>query len=198
MSVETRMEYTAIPFTPTPERAGVVSHVLRSLCAFDNVFTDYAKACERKCFECPLCVSRMAQASAVLAKPDTRVWEIWDDAGCVGIVYLTDISPGVDALAHYAFFDGKLRDKEELLLAMIDWVFEDHPETGWKALRRLTLEIPDFAKALALHATRGLGFGGDFSYTDGNMTVNVEGVKRNALEWRGSLRNVLVLGKVRP
>lgn len=189
--------YTAIPFTPTPARANVVSHVLRSLCAFDNVFTDYSKACELKCFACPLCLSRMAHASSILAKPDSRVWEIWNDTDCVGVVYLTDIVPGVDALAHYVFFDGRLRDKEDTVKAMIDWVFEDHPEAGWRGLRRLTLEIPDFAKALALHATRGLGFGGDFTYTNGKSRVSVEGVKRKAILWRGELRDILILGKVK-
>ena len=40
------MTYTAIPYTPNLERAGVVSYIMRELCRFDSVFTDYARGCK--------------------------------------------------------------------------------------------------------------------------------------------------------
>lgn len=194
--------YQAIPFQPTPARAGVVSTILRSVLRYESLFTDYARGCEDACGECELCQARMALASRVLGAADAWVWEVWDAseavASLVGVIYLTNIVPGRDARAHYVFFDGRLKDKTELLQNLISWTFEDHPEIGWQALQRLTVEIPDFAGALARHATRRLGFGGDFTHKLGAATtIPVEGIRRGALTWRGLPRDLLLLGRVR-
>ena len=186
--------YFVVPFTPVPERAHVVSHVLRSLLSFDMVFTDFAKGCASRCGECDACVLRMRIASNILADPASWVWEVWreGDELPVGIMYLTYVIPGTSAVAHYAFFDGHLADKTEILESVIRWCFSDHPEIGWSALMRLTIEIPSFAHALARHAVRRLGFGGAFKY----RALPVEGVRRSAIRWRGEPHDILVLGRV--
>lgn len=194
------MSFQAIPFQPTPERALVVSHILRNVIRYETLFTDYARGCETACGECALCRERMALAARVLGAPDSWAWEVWDtsdaDASLVGVIYLTDVVPGRDAKAHYVFFDGRLKDKTPLLEGLIQWTFEDHPEIGWQGLLRLSIEIPDFAGALARHASRRLGFGGGFSHQLGAVTLPVEGIRRGALTWRGIPRDLLLLGRL--
>lgn len=187
-------QYVAIPLSASVERAEVISKIMRSLCEFETIFTDYQVACERKCFECPQCWIALDVVSRMLTRADARVWEVWDtsedDAKIVGILYLTSILPGADAQAHFAFFDRKLGDKTSLLEEMISWTFADHDD--WRALQRLTIEIPDFAFALARYAHKKLGFGGDFIYKE----VGVEGVRRSTIEWRGAMRDTLILGRL--
>src|SRR5690606_28834417 len=153
--------------------------VMRKTASFDTIFSDYDQVCDDRCFECAQCLGRLSRVAQVLTDPDSRVWEVWrfNDSGweIVGILYLTDIKPGQDATAHYVFFDGRLADKTELLEGMIQWAFEDHPDVGWHGLTRLTVEVPDFASALAKHAYRRLGFSGDFRYVSGTLEIFVEG-----------------------
>ena len=194
---QSRAEYTSVPFQLAIERADVISRIMRSMCGFETIFTDYHRACAEKCFQCDACFRAMSAISSVLSHPQSRVWEVWrtdrDEAEIVGIVLLTDIVPGRDAVAHYAFFDGRLKDKTPILLDVLHWCFEDHPD--WPALRRLTVEVPDFAFALARHAQKYLGFTGDFAYTRNNSTLKIEGVRKGAMLWRGVDRDMLILGR---
>lgn len=192
------LTYAILPYTPSPDRAAVVSAILRGLCHFETIFTDYNKACEAKCFQCEQCILCMRTVAGTLTHPASRVWEVWQQSvesfDLVGVLYLTDVIPGQDAVAHYVFFDGRLHDKTALVESMIQWVFEDHED--WQALKRLTIEIPDFAFALARHAHKHLGFGGDFPFTHKHVSISVEGVRRKALRWRDAERNLLVLGRI--
>lgn len=201
----TRTAYEAVPMVISPDRMNVASTVLRSLCRFETIFTDYGRACPDVCLECDLCQQRMRAVVAMLLAPNARVWEVWrlHDPEVVGILYLTDIVPGNNATAHYAFWDGGIRSKTDVIQSMIDWVFADHD--GWIGLRRLTLEVPVYAYMLALHAEKKLGFGGDYQYRlrrgkghgKGNRNISVEGVKRKAIRWRGADHDILVLGRLR-
>ena len=114
----------------------------------------------------------------------------------VGMLTLQDIVPEDDATAHYIFFDRDLSGKTTLLNNMIDWVFSDHDDVGWKALRRLTVEVPAHAHALATHAQKKLRFGGSFEYRIGGRTLNLEGVKRNARMWKGQPQDLLLMGRL--
>jgi hypothetical protein len=190
------MHYFAIPFDPSKERANVVSKIIRKMASIESVFTDYQKPCDDECMECDTCGETLRIAARMLSNPQSRIWEVWrrddDKDGAeldlVGILYLTDITRGCDALAHYLFFDGKLKDKTQLLKDMIALVFEDTED--WMALNRLTVEIPEFAFALARHAHKKLGFGGDFEHRG----LEVEGKKRSAITWRGKSWDLLVMG----
>lgn len=44
----------------------------------------------------------------------------------VGILYLTDIIPGFSGIAHFAFWDRRLRGREELIQKMISFAFEQY------------------------------------------------------------------------
>jgi len=182
--------YQAIPFTITPERDHILQHILDNMITFETMFTDYQKNDN----------TRRASIAASLTKLDSVTWEVWElenqlPVDLVGILHLSDIVPGQDAVAHYVFFDGDLRGKTTLLQRVLDWVFEDHPEAGWRSLQRLTLTIPDYAYALARHAQHYLGFGGQFTYKTGGKTIKVEGVKENAISWRGEPRHLIIMGK---
>ena len=197
--------YEAMPLRPTPQ---IISRVLRQLLRFDSVFTDFnAPACTAGCASsteppCASCASKMQIASWTLAAPDSRSWEVWkteeDASTLVGLITFTRIQHGKDALAHYVFFDNDLRGKTTVLRDVLAWAFENHPEDGWQALRRLTIEIPTPFFALANHASRYLGFNGPFEHTvttarGRRKQLKVEGIKRNSVMWRGEPVDVLVL-----
>ncbi len=171
-----------------PHRADIIDRIMHELTRFDTIFTDYQSG-----------DGRLWAVANVLNKPNSFVWEVWryEDSvpvDVVGILYLTDINVGQDAVAHYVFFDGDLRSKTQLMNKMLDWIFSDHE--GWPALQRVTAEIPDFAFALARFAQKYLGFSGPFKHKVAGKTVMVEGVKQDAVLWRGKPRDLLILGKL--
>lgn len=187
-STVSESNYIAIPFVAAPQRALIVSKILNETIKLESVFTDYIKGDQ----------TRKASVAKALTAPDTHTWEVWKmhnglPVDIVGIIYLTRIRYKQDAVAHYVFFDHDLMGKTPLMMTMIDWLFEEGEV--WGPLQRLTLEIPDFAYALAMHAQKRLGFGGKYRHKIGNKTLHVEGVKEKALMWRGELRDVLILGK---
>jgi len=159
-----------------------------NLCKFDTVFTDFQKGDDR-----------MWAVAHMLNRPDSYTWEVWrhedgELVDVVGILYLTYVHVGQDAVAHFVFFDKRLHSKTQLILQMLDWVFEDHE--GWTALQRVTVEIPDFMFALVRYAQRYLGFSGPFTHKIAGKSASVEGVKKNAILWRGTPRDLLILGKL--
>ena len=89
------------------------------------------------------------------------IWEVDD----VGILYLTDIAPGHDALAHISFWDKRLRGREALIRGMMKHVMD------MLDLRRITVEVGMFAPWM-LQAVERIGF-------------TREGRKREALRYEG-------------
>lgn len=79
---------------------------------------------------------RRLTVAQTLVDPANVAWEIWRDGQLVGILLLTRIVRGVDALAHFAFFDKKLVGKRSLLRNMIGHVFRE------LRLQRLSVELP--------------------------------------------------------
>jgi len=161
---------------------------MHELCRFDTVFTDYQKG-----------EDRLWAVANVLNQPRSRVWEVWryedgDPIDVVGILLLTEIVVGTDAVAHFVFFDEDLRSKTQLMTEVLDWIFSDHND--WRALQRVTIQIPDFMFALVRYAQRYLGFSGPFTHKIAGKSARVEGVKRNAVMWRGTPRDLLILGKL--
>jgi RimJ/RimL family protein N-acetyltransferase len=69
-------------------------------------------------------------------KANGLFWRIDD---FVGIFYMTDIEPNVDAKVHYTFFDRRHRGRIDLVKTMIRYVFMKY------GFHRLTAEIPLFA-----------------------------------------------------
>lgn len=201
--------YEAIPMHMPADgsRASILSELVRAVCGIESVFSDHQKGCKDSCYKdknitdmCRLCRNRMETVMASLLKPDSFIWEVWKEQELVGIIRFSDVRKGEDAKAHYVFTDADLRGKTGVMRSIIEWAFNDHEETGWKALKRLTIEVPDFAYALARHASKKLGFGGPFTWTlpSGGPTVEVEGVKRGAVLWHGQPRDLLLLGLLNP
>lgn len=196
--------YEIMPLLDTPERAHIMEELLRKTCKFDTAFSDFQDVCEEKCFEtkplpemCDICKLRMQLASVGLVSG--LVWEVWradEDVELVGFIRLSDIKPGQDAKGHYIFFDHDLRGKTAVIREVMEWAFSEHE--GWEPLRRLSIEVPDFAFALVRHATKKLGFGGPFMHSMHGKKIPVEGVKRAALNWKGKQRDLLMLGLLNP
>jgi hypothetical protein len=175
--------------------------LLESIIAHESFFTDYTKACDDACGDCPQCQRTKLIVSAKIQNPSSLNWEVWSkdpETGqyldFVGILRLSNVSPGCDATAHYFFFDGKLRDKTTLLEQWADWAFTD--KSNWKGLKRVTIEIPSHAFALARHAVKHLQFGGPFEYRHNNVTIPVEGIREQAVLWRGQWHDLLILGRL--
>ena len=87
-----------------------------------------------------------------LVNPDNMAWEVWNGGELVGILLLTRIVRGLDALAHLAFFDRRLLGKRRLILNTMGRAFRD-----WQ-LQRLSLEIPAHLEPLIRFARTKLGF----------------------------------------
>ena len=191
-SLPSETKYQALPLVIALHREPILDKILSNMIRFENMFTDYQKNDE----------TRKRSVVANFMKPDSLTWEVWKlDAASlpvdlVGILHLSEIRLGQDAIAHYVFFDEKLSGKTNLINTVIDWAFEDHPESGWEALNRITVMVPDMAFALARHARRYLGFGGPFTYKIGRKSVQLEGIKRNAIRWHGQKRDLLFMGRL--
>jgi len=207
------MLYEVLPLKLAPERAEIISTILRAIFTHETVFSDYQRGCgecgERLLEEmCERCQSQMALIARTLGDSSSKAWEVWQVGGeVVGIVFFSDIILGGDAKGHYIFFDKQLSDKTSVLKEVMAWAFADHPSENWKALRRITIEIPDHAGALVHHAHKKLGFGGPFRHVlrtrmfkgeEQKTSVRVEGIKENAVLWRGELRDLLILGLQNP
>lgn len=198
----TLLANTVEEYTQAAWKANVI---IRKCAAHESFFTDYIRGCGGKCsgFCRNLddnCAKAQAAVIRALTAPDVMTWECWsrgdevdEVVDFIGILRLSHIKLGCDAKAHYYFFDGKLRDKLEILESWNDWVFSDHP--GWPAIHRITIEIPEHAFALARHAMK-LGFGGDFTHRIKDFEINVEGVKQKAILWRGKWWDELIMGKI--
>jgi RimJ/RimL family protein N-acetyltransferase len=193
--------FELFPLQATPERAEILSHIMRSIALHETVFSDYQRGCDGGCVDqlledmCDACQQQMVAISKAMTATDTRLWEVWkigETAQVVGVIYLTKIVPGQDATGHYIFFDRDLTSKTGAIKTLIDWTFSDHE--GWQGLQRITVEIPAYAKILARHANKKLGFGGPFTY----KKLKIEGVKQAATRWRGRLHDVYVMGLVNP
>lgn len=75
------------------------------------------------------------------------LWEVDD----VGIIYMTDIQPGYQAVGHFSFWDRRIAGREDLLREMVKMAMR---EFGFK---RVMVKIPLYAKP-ALFAVERVGF----------------------------------------
>jgi len=87
-----------------------------------------------------------------LTHPEHLFWEVWRGGNVIGILGLSRIIRGLDALGHFAFFDRQLVGRRTLVLKMMHWAFEQ------LQLRRLSVEIPDHLDPLIRFCRAKLGF----------------------------------------
>jgi RimJ/RimL family protein N-acetyltransferase len=90
--------------------------------------------------------------ATILTDPRNRLFECWRGPEFVGVLYLTEIFPGVGATLHFTFLDAELRGKAKLLHQFIGRCFNEF------GFHRLTMYIPEHVETLASYARRKLGF----------------------------------------
>lgn len=173
-------------------------YLLGRLAAHKHYFTDYTRGCAGECSgfcinAAPGCQMVKHRVAAALLAKDAIVWEVWrlgeaaksaPQLAFCGILRLSDVEPGCSAKAHYMFFDSKLKEKTPILLAWKDFAFSR------LGLKRVSVEVPANAFALAKHAVKELGFGGGYAYRG----LPVEGVLRGAKMLDGKPMDILMLG----
>ena len=210
--------YEAYPLTFDLSSVEALAHsswkntiILGRIAAHSTFFTDYTRGCDGECGNfctnlSPRCAAVKQATAAVLMKPDSIAWEVWtkertgEAVDFVGILRLDRIILGCDAVAHYFFFDRKLRDKGPLIEAWHNWGFSDSEE--WQGLHRATLEIPSHSHILARHAQKRIGFGGPYTYrppSNGTSRVRpiaVEGVRKDAIRYNDAWHDLIIMGKV--
>lgn len=108
-------------------------------------------------------------------EPTGLFWVVDD---FVGVFFLTHIIPGMDALTHYTFFDGRSNGRVPLAQEMIRFAFNKY------GFRRLSVEIPLYVKPHTFHFTEMVGF-------------KKEGRKRSAALYKGTWFDVNCYGVLR-
>lgn len=119
--------------------------ILSHCAAMANLFPLPASAEERKII-----------IAHILTNPLNFSWEVWRkspvaELTLVGILNLTNVTPKLDGLAHFVFFDRHLVGRRPLIQTMLTWCFEQ------LELRRISIEIPEHLEPLIRFA-RKLGF----------------------------------------
>jgi RimJ/RimL family protein N-acetyltransferase len=69
-----------------------------------------------------------------------------------GVLYMTDIIPGVDAKCHLSFFDRRSKGREELVRHMLRYAFDKYH------FKRLTVEIALYANPSFMRFVESIGF----------------------------------------
>lgn len=141
LSEVTAGQYLAVPFVFNPKREAVNEALLAGCLHLPNLF--------------PIPMGEMERKTAVacwLTDPNNFFWEVWHKGALVGILGVTRVIPGLDALAHLAFFDRTLLGRRQLVLTMCGWCFRE------LRLQRLTVEIPEHLEPLVRFVRAKLGF----------------------------------------
>ena len=134
-------QYLAVPFRFDERRAVVNDRLIQGCLQLPNLFP------------IPLDeLSRRVAVAAWLTDPNHVFYEVWLNQTLCGILGLTRIVPGLDALAHFAFFDRQLLGRRKLILSLMGWAFRE------LRLRRLSVELPEHLDALVRFARAKLGF----------------------------------------
>lgn len=129
---------------------------------FDTLFNDYIGGN----FEAFVSQFIMQDRSGEIF-PTGIVWEVDD----VGILRLSDISPGLEATAHFTFWDRRLRGRENLVKEMVRYAIEQFK------LHRIIVEVPLYAKPI-LYFVERIGF-------------QKEGREREAVMYKGQWYDVI-------
>jgi len=116
--------------------------IYEKISRFEKAFNDYVKNDPQSFLEVFFSPDSQGEPS-----PQGIIYEVDD----VGILYLTEIRPGVSALAHFNFWDRRFRGREELCRAMLRYAF------GKFGFHRITAQVGLYA-APELAAVERVGF----------------------------------------
>lgn len=122
---------------------------------FDTLFNDFVDD-EDDFIEVFVNVDDIGQVHAT-----GLIWQVDD----VGIVYMTDIRPGIEFKGHFSFWDRRLSGREPIIEEMLEYIF------GKYEFHRAVVEIPLYAKP-AMKFVERIGF-------------KKEGRKRDATRYKG-------------
>lgn len=134
-------QYLAVPYSPFTTKPEHNDAILAGCLNLPNLFPLPLTEDEKK----------IAVASWI-TKPDHLFWSVWAGGNVIGMIGLTRIIVGLDALAHLAFWDRQLWGRRALVLKMMAWSFET------LGLQRLSVEIPDHLDPLIRFCRAKLGF----------------------------------------
>ena len=112
-----------------------LKYLYEKLSEFDVLFNDHVKN-DPSAFISSFIVDVNGRAEST-----GLIWEVDD----VGILYITDIRPGYEAMAHFSFWDKRLRGREKLAQEMIKYVMKRFK------FHRIVCEVP-------MYATPSMGF----------------------------------------
>lgn len=118
--------------------------------------------------------ARRQSALWLLTNPYHLTWEVWRGSELVGILLLWRITPKVDAVVHFVFFDRNLVGKVRLLRNFLRYCFE---ELGFQ---RLSMEVPEDVEKLISFARRKLAF-----RYEGEGAVQSHPLVADLERWRG-------------
>lgn len=96
--------------------------------------------------------------------PQGLFWVIDD---FVGMFYVTDIYPEIDAQCHYLFFDKKHYGREELTKGMLQYLFDTYK------FHRLSVELPNYASPSTRRFIMNIGFAYEGKKRQSNILNNV-------------------------
>ena len=139
------IEYTVSPMVLTPENLNMFWEKSSKHTTLFNeeIRNDFSKFLE---------VFISADSSGKISSRGL-FWRIdTDEEEMVGVLYLNKITPEVEALAHFSFFDKRTRGRSDLVKKMIKYVFEAYD------FNRLSVEIPVYAVLPVFKFVESLGF----------------------------------------
>lgn len=123
-----------------------------------------------------------------------RVWDVWHGDAICGIFILNRVQPGLDAYAHFLFFDHELRNKRELCRVAMRQTFADDT----LALHALRVEVPAHMGSLAGFLRKALGFKFEAERRLSDPALAKKASQRHdATLYLGSWENVLMLSITR-
>ena len=95
------------------------------------------------------CATFFSKDAAGKVTPQGLFWLVDD---YVGMFYVTDIYPGIDAQCHYLFFDKKHKGRENLAKEMLRYLFKEFK------FHRLSIELPNYASDSTRRFIQNIGF----------------------------------------
>lgn len=96
-------------------------------------------------------------AAWMATDPAQMKWEVWNGGRLAGMLFLTRVTPPVDALFHFTFFGAEksgvsLFGAKKLIVNFLGYAFEQFN------LRRISMEVPEHYPILIRFARQKLGF----------------------------------------
>ena len=100
---------------------------------------------------------------------------IWRVDDWTGAYYLTDIRPGLDGMVHFAFFDRRLKGRQDITRKMLAYVMDTYK------FHRLSALLPLYVKGATLKFAADVGF-------------RAEGRIRKCVKYNGEWFDALIYG----